>query len=202
MGPGVLVDTMGLAKIYEAQKKLGLPKLMTPLQIAQYLLDTFHKTYPKISGVYYPAVVREVMTTRMLTSRARHHVEYQASPAGWVRYCFGNPDKNKRHLNAYEAHPPQSLNAMTLSRAYMKVFYDIAMHPDYCGDFKLGPQIHDSILFQFRKGRKELPQKVLECMQIPVTVKGYDGKDRTFTVPAAVKAGKNGEGAHRWSETE
>lgn len=202
MGPGVLVDTMGLAKIYEAQTKLGLPKLMTPLQIAQYLLDTFHKTYPKISGVYYPAVVREVMTTRMLTSRARHHVEYQASPAGWVRYCFGNPDKNKRHLNAYVAHPPQSLNAMTLNRAYMKVFYEIAMHPDYSGDFKLGPQIHDSILFQFREGRKELPEKVSSCMQIPVSVKGYDNKDRTFTVPASIKAGKNGDGAHRWSETE
>jgi len=39
-------------------------------------------------------------------------------------------------------------------------------------------------------------------MEIPVTVKGYDGKTRTFTVPAAIKAGKDGSGAYRWSETE
>jgi outer membrane usher protein FimD/PapC len=39
-------------------------------------------------------------------------------------------------------------------------------------------------------------------MEIPVTVKGYDGKVRTFTVPAALKAGKDGKGATHWSKTE
>lgn len=39
-------------------------------------------------------------------------------------------------------------------------------------------------------------------MEIPVTVTGYDSITRTFTVPAAIKAGKDGKGADRWSETE
>jgi hypothetical protein len=39
-------------------------------------------------------------------------------------------------------------------------------------------------------------------MEIPVSVKGVDGKIRTFTVPAALKAGKDGLGAKYWSETE
>jgi hypothetical protein len=137
----------------------------------------------------------------MLSSKAVHDVEYQASEQGLVRYCFGSPEKNKRHLNSYVAHPPQSLNAMTLNRAYMKVFYDIALHPDHANNFKLLAQIHDSVLFQFRKGHQYLADAVKRCMEIPVTVTGYDGTSRRFTVPAATKAGKNFN-SMRWSETE
>jgi hypothetical protein len=39
-------------------------------------------------------------------------------------------------------------------------------------------------------------------MEIPVTVIGYDGKERTFTVPASIKAGPNGKGAANWGDTE
>jgi DNA polymerase I-like protein with 3'-5' exonuclease and polymerase domains len=200
MGPLVLVDTMGLLNIYKAAKALNLPKLWTPKQIAEFLLDRFHKTYPFLSQVFYPGVELEVKTTHKLTSKATHHVEYQATTAGWVRECFKDPTKDKRAKNAYVAHGPQSLNAMTLNKAYMKVFYDIALK--YPRDFKLHAQIHDSILFSVRRGHEYLAQKVKECMEIPVTVKGYDGKVRTFTVPAALKGGKDGMGATRWSETE
>lgn len=201
MGPDVLIDTMGIRAILEAKRLLKLPKFWTLRQVAEYLLGAFHKTYPLISKTYYPGVVAEILTTRMLTSKAKHHVEYQASDRGLVRYCFGSPEKNKRHLNAYVAHPPQSLNAMTLNRAYMKVFYEIALHPDYIGKFKLLAQIHDSILFQYRKGEEHLAGKVAHCMQIAVAVTGYDNKLRTFTVPAAVKDGKN-HNSKRWSDTE
>jgi len=34
------------------------------------------------------------------------------------------------------------------------------------------------------------------------TYKGYDGVVRTWTVPAAIKAGKDGKGARYWSDTE
>ena len=200
MGPDVLVETMGLVNIYKAGAALGLPKIWTPRQIAEYLLACFHKAYPELSKVYYPAIVAEIKTTKMLTSRATHESDFQV--AGWVRYCFKNPEKDKRALNSYIAHSPQSLNAMTLNKAYMKVFYEIAMHPDHSRNFRLLAQIHDSILFQFREGHSYLAEKVKQYMQIPVTVKGYDGKTRTFTVPAAIKAGKDGSGAYRWSETE
>lgn len=195
MGPNVLVDTMGLEKIYEAAKLLGLKRGLSTKQIAEHLLGTFHSTYPEIAKVYYPGVVKEIAATQRLTSTAVHEVDYQATTAGWTRYCFGHPDKNKLDLNAYVAHPPQSLNAMTLNKAYVKVFYEVALA--FPNDFKLGPQIHDSILFQTRKGHRHLADKVRECMIIPVTVTGYDKKSRRFAVGADLKGP-----APRWSETE
>lgn len=198
MGANVMVDTMGLDKVWEAQRILNLPKLWIPKQVTQYLLDQFHRTYPKLSSTFYPGVVAEILRTHMLTSKAVHDAKYQASKKGWTRYCFGRPDKNKLDLNSYVAHVPQSLNAMTLNKAFMQVFYELSFRDD----FKLLCQIHDSILFQVRKGSEALIQRVKELMEIPVTIEGYDGITRTFTVPAAAKAGKDGNGAHRWSETE
>lgn len=202
MGPGVLVETMGEDKIIEAKRLLKLPKLWGLKQVAEYLLAQFHKTYPAISRTYYTGVIHEITTTKMLTSKAIHEVDYQANSQGLVRYCFSDPSKSKSALNAYVAHPPQSLNAMTLNRAYMKVFYEIALHPHEYRNFKLCAQIHDSILFQFRKGHEYLVGRVKECMEIPVTITGYDGKCRIFTVPAAAKAGSDGKGASNWGETE
>jgi DNA polymerase I-like protein with 3'-5' exonuclease and polymerase domains len=202
MGPNVLVETMGEEKVREAARILKLPKLWSLKQIAEHLLAAFHKTYPSISRVYYPGVIHEITTTKMLTSKATHEVPYQASVSGLTRYCFSDPSKSKSALNAYVAHPPQSLNAMTLNKAFMRVFYEIAMHPDHSSNFKLCAQIHDSILFQFRKGHTYLAEKVKEIMEIPVSVKGYDGRVRRFVVPAATKAGKDGTGSFRWSETE
>lgn len=202
MGPDVLVETMGLEKIWEAQILLKLPKLWTPRQVAEHLLAAFHRTYPSISRIYYPGVVSEIVTTHMLSSKATHTGPYQGSSNGLVRYCFGHPNKNKRDLNSYVAHPPQSLNAMTLNKAFMRVFYEIALHPDHRHNFRLHAQIHDSILFSFREGHEYLAGAVKRCMEIPVTVKGYDGRTRTFTVPAGIKAGKDGKGSHRWSEIE
>jgi DNA polymerase I-like protein with 3'-5' exonuclease and polymerase domains len=200
MGPGVLVETMGEDKIAQAASILKLPRLWSYKQIAEHLLASFHKTYPAISRIYYPGVIHEITTTKMLSSKAIHQVNYQASSTGLVRYCFSDPSKSKSALNAYVAHPPQSLNAMTLNKAYMKVFYEIALR--YPADFKLLAQIHDSILFQFRIGKEELAEKVKECMEIPVSVVGYDGKEREFTVPAALKAGTGGDGADNWGDTE
>lgn len=191
MGWSVLIDTMGEDKIWQAKRMLKLPSSYTLRHVAEYLLAQFHKTYPKLSSIYYPHVQDQVMTYKMLQG-----------PQGWSRYCFGNPVKNKRDLNAYVAHVSQSMNAMTLNKAYMRVFYEIALHPQYKMHFKLCAQIHDSILFQFREGHEYLCEIVRDFMQIPVCVKGADGITRTFTVPAAIKAGPDGKGALRWSETE
>jgi len=202
MGAGVLVETMGEDKIAQAAKILKLPRLWTYKQIAEYLLGQFHKTYPAISKIYYPGVIHEVTTSKRLHSTAIHSCEYQASSNGWTRYCFDDPSKSKSALNAYVAHPPQSLNAMTLNKAFMKVFYEIAIHPDHRHNFKLLAQIHDSILFEFREGHGYLAEKVKQCMEISVSIKGYDGKTREFTVPAALKAGEDGNGSLNWGSTE
>ena len=82
----------------------------------------------------------------------------------------------------------------------MEVFYKIALpNPN---DFKLCAQIHDSILFQYRIGREDLAEKVKELMEIPVRLIDVSGKERKFTVPAALKNGKAGVSATYWSETE
>lgn len=191
MGAAVLVNTMGLKNIYKAASLLGLPKFWTPVQIAEHLLECFHKTYPSLKATYYPAVIKQIELNKLLTGAT-----------GWTRYCFGNPAKNKSDLNAYVAHCPQSLNAMVLNKAFMRVFYEIALHPTYGKDFKLQAQIHDSILFQIREGCTEIGNKVKEIMQIEIEVQGCDYKSRKFTVPAALKAGKDGDGASHWHLTE
>lgn len=195
MGAGVLVETMGLEKTYEASRLLNLPKLWQPKQIAEHLLAAFHKTYPRLRSVYYDGVVHEIKLTHTLTSKV-------VGTLGWTRYCFGKPDTNKRDLNAYVAHCPQSLNAMTLNRAFMRVFYEIALHPEHSKVFHLLAQVHDSILFEFKEGHSHLAEKVKELMEIPIQIVGYDGKVREFCVPAAIKAGKDGKGSLNWSETE
>lgn len=221
MGPDVLIDTMGLDKIWEAGRILKLP-YTDPRKIAMFLLEAFHKTYPKLKGgmgksyydgTFYAWVVAEILTKKMLTSRAFHHTDFNIDHykpeqyiniGDWTRYCFGHPDKFKPALNSYVAHPPQSLNARTLNEAFMRVFYDIALpNPN---TFRLHAQIHDSILFSYKEGYDHLAERVRECMQIPVSVRDVSGICRTFTVPAALKLGKMKDGvlqrAKYWSDTE
>lgn len=208
MGPDVMVDTMGLKKVTLAVSLLGLPPTWKPRQVTAYLLERFHVTYKAISGVYYPWVVRSILESSRLTSRVMHSVrrtegikaEEYIREGDWTRYCFGAPDKNKRDLNAYVAHVPQSLNARTLNEAYLKVFYDLALRNP---DFRLYAQIHDSILFGFRRGTHvHYCSAVKSRMEIPVTIFSCDRKYRTFTVPADIKAGKSGEGVTHWNLTE
>lgn len=217
MGEGVLVETMGEDKVWGAKKLLKLPKHYDLKDVAHHLLEGFHATYKTLRTIYYPAVVAEIVATKMLVSKTRMAVPEQweicdhnepaldwdqGELAGWSRYCFGDPVKNKRDKNSYVAHVSQSLNAKALNVAYLKVFYEIAMNPKYRKHFKLCAQIHDSILFQFRVGHEYLMDMVAERMQVPIKIMGYDGVIRTFTVPADVKNGKDGMGAIRWSETE
>jgi len=215
MGPLVLVDTMGLDKIWEAQRLLSLPSNLAPKQVAEELLSRFHKTYPKLKGAYYVSVINEVGTTSRLTSRAFHHTSYNEASytvsdyiakGDWTRYCFGKPDKNKLDLNSLVAHCPQSLNARTLNEAFLDVFYKVALkNPD---TFRLHAQIHDSILFSYVRHAVHLPEQVKACMEIPVSVRCVSGTLRRFVVPAALKIGKldKATGALKratyWSETE
>jgi DNA polymerase I-like protein with 3'-5' exonuclease and polymerase domains len=224
MGAYVLIDSMGEENIVKAKLLLNLPRFWSYKQTSEHLLDSFHKTYPKIKTVFYAGVVKEICATRMLVSKAVHHswhvtsrlpqlresnsqnyeAQYNKQTGAWTRYCFGHPDKNKPDLNSYIAHPPQSLNAQTLNKAFLTVFNDIANNPKHSDNFKLIAQIHDSILFQYREGHAYLCDMVKERMEIPLTIKAYDGEIRTFVVPAGIKNGKHLESkvARYWSETE
>ncbi len=212
MGPAVLVDTMGVDKIWEAARLLGLP-YRDPIKIAEHLLETFHRTYPGIKKNYYTSVINEVGLYQKITSRAFHHTAYNLSryptqadqlkyieEGDWTRYCFGKPEKNKLDLNSYVAHCPQSLGARTLNEAFMRVFYEIALpNPT---SFRLHAQIHDSILFSYREDSSHLAQEVKRCMEIPVAIRDVSGTLRTFTVPASLKMGSPGNPSKYWNETE
>jgi DNA polymerase I-like protein with 3'-5' exonuclease and polymerase domains len=160
-------------------------------------------------GTYYEYAADSVRLTNKLTSRAFHHTEYNLSKftpeeyiirGDWTRYCFGRPWENKLDLNSYAAHGPQSLNARTLDEAFMQVFYKVALpNPQ---TFRLNAQIHDSILHCFKIGHEHLSREVAKLMEIPVSVRDISGITRTFTVPAAIKAGKDGKGVTFWSDTE
>lgn len=184
MGAGVLLDTMGIENVIRARTLLGLPSNLSLLGVCQYLLDGYAETYPIVKTSWYDKVKSDVLSTHMLVG-----------PTGWTRYCFGHPDTNKRDLNSYVAHPPQSLGAMVLNKAYMRVFYEVWIPNKK--DFKLSAQIHDSILFQYRKGREDLAWAVAECMNISTEVKDTFGITRVLRVPVDLKG--NGE---TWADTK
>ena len=208
MGALVMVETMGVDKIWEANRLLKLG-YTDPIKVAEHLLKVFHQTYPDIKGKYYVSVINEIGLTSKLTSRAYHHTRFNIDTyesaryiedGDWTRFCFGRPDKNKLDLNSYVAHCPQSLNARTLNEAWMRIFYEVALPNPR--DFRLFAQIHDSILFAYRKGFDHLPLAVKSCMEIPVSVKDVSGITRTFTVPASLKLGRKDRPSTYWSDTE
>ena len=196
MGPDVMVDTMGEKAVYEARELLKLPRSLSAREVCAYLLEQFAKSYPVVRHDYQEWVISTIVTTHKLVGAT-----------GWTRYCFADPRKSKLTLNTYISHSPQSLNAMVLNKAFMRVFYDIAMHPEHQHNFRLLGQIHDSIPFFYREGHEYLADMVKERMEIPVVIKDIKGVERTFTVPAALKIGKLNEAgelvrARYWSETE
>jgi len=223
MGAYILIETMGEEKILEARKLLNLPKHWGYKEIAEHLLATFHKTYPGIKGTMYEGIKSEITRTHMLVSQA-YHYNVEGSSFNklsdedyerfiphipkWTRYCFGDPTKSKMQLNSYISHSPQSLNAQTLNKAWQRVFHKIAIHPEHAANFKLCAQVHDSILFQYREDHEYLCDMVKEYMEIPITIRGYDNKIRTFTVPADIKKGIIDKTTDKfipakyWSETE
>lgn len=175
----MMVDTMGIERVIKAKVMLKLPAHYKPVDVTRFLLDRFAATYPGVKRDYYLWVKATVTATKMLTGAD-----------GWTRYCFGKPEG--RYFNSLVAHCPQSLNARTLNRAWLAVFYNV-WYPNQ-RDFKLCAQIHDSILFQYRKGRMDLVDAVGRNMVIPTPVTDVHGVTRTLVVPVAIKCG----GTH-WS---
>jgi len=176
MGDQVMLETMGIRKVLEAQRLLKLPPLWTPIQVTGHLLSVFAKTYPIVARDYPEWVVATVLATHMLVGAT-----------GWTRYCFKNPKLDKRARNGYVAHNPQSLNAMTLNKAFLAVFYRVWL--PHQQDFKLYGQIHDSILFGYRRGHEYLAQMVKDCMEFDVTVVDIKGISRVLRVPVDLKLG-------------
>lgn len=180
MGARVLVDTMGAKALRKAQAILKLPKHWDLLGIATFLLNAYEKAFPTVKKDYYAAIMKEIKITGKLTG-----------DTGWTRFCFGDPSKSKPILNSYVAHVTQSLNAMILNDAFVKVFNVLGFNPN----FKLLAQIHDSILFMVREGHEYLAEEVQKLMTFPVPITDCKGVTRQMIVPVDIKKlGKNWRG--------
>ena len=176
MGKWVMLETMGEENVAKAKSLLGLPKHWALDRVCEHLLDAFAKTYPRVKNDYQAWIKYNVPLHRKLTGAT-----------GWTRFCFGNPATSKPDLNAYVAHCPQSLNAMILNKAFMKVFYEVWLPNKE--NFHLHAQIHDSILFSYREGYEHLAQEVKRCMEFSVAVPDITGKVREMLVPVDLNIG-------------
>lgn len=174
MGERVLLETMGSTNVREAQRLLGLDPKMSLLDVCRYLLNRYEVTYPRVKGVYYNKIIRDVRTSQKLVGAT-----------GWTRYCFGEPWANKPALNSYVAHVTQSLNAEILDIAVERVWAEFKFDPRV----KFIAQIHDSLLLQIKVGPEQakIAERVKSLMTFPVPVTDCMGVTRDMIVPVDVK---------------
>lgn len=181
MGPDVLVETMGVPAVLEAQRLLKLPAFMKVRDVAQYLLNRFDDTYPIIRGPWYNSLIKELQSTGKL---------YLAS-TGWTRRSFLKPWKSKLDLNAVVAHKPQSLSVQLVNKAFVRIWRELQLGK-YKGKFRMKAQVHDEIIVQVRPEIVEQASKdIADLMVIPTVVEG-----RTMTIPSTIATG------FYWSEAK
>lgn len=168
----MLAKVMGTAAVREAQRLLKLDPAMSVTQVTTRLISFYEMTFPEVKTFYHTSIKKEIRTTSKLKG-----------DTGWTRHCFSDVTRDKRALKEYVAHVTQSLNAMILDKAFLKIFINLAFNPN----FKLIMKIHDSILFQVRTGHEELATKVQELMTFPVPVTDCKGVERSLSVPVDIK---------------
>ena len=179
MGASELLRTMGTVMVLAAKKLIGLPAHYSVIQVCEYLLGTFEKTYPDIKGKYYDEVFEEIATTGRLTGAT-----------GWTRVCFGRPTRggHKPTINKYVAHAPQSLSAMILDEGYFDFWLEYQIRQ---GRARLKAPVHDEVVFQSRpQDSVALRDELGKLISRPYTVRG-----RTLIIPT--DGGGNG---YRWSD--
>jgi hypothetical protein len=196
MGAAVMLATMGPKKVAQAKLVLGLPATMTLLQVCQHLLNVYAATYPRVKGLWYDSIIKEIALTKRLVSSRGH-----------TRIFFNTPSKaNKPALNAAVAHAPQNLSVDIMNEEFYNVWratiYDsyitaegIEVQCPLRGKVRVKAQIHDSVFFQYRQEFPDMPKIVEAIMHTETLVKGADGISRVLRIPNDISAGKT-----RWSE--
>lgn len=184
MGGSVMLDTMGPLKAAQAKATLKLPRHFKLLQVCEYLLEQYNKTYPKIKGEYYASIVLSIKRTGTLVS-----------PFGWVRKFFGDPSTNKQDLNSAVAHPSQNLSVAIVNREWYRIWRD-TIYGSLRGRVRIKAQIHDSFLFIYRTLADA--EQVLSMMDQKVQVTDPAGVTRTLFIPSELSVGETP--TRRWSE--
>lgn len=182
MGASTLLDTMGPLKVFEAKKTLKLPIDWSLLKVCEFLLSQYDKTYPKVRGAFQTWIVKTVAKTGQLVSQL-----------GWTRVFFNRDlTKVKHYLNSAVAHLPQNLSVGIVNEELFDIW--VAMMGPLRGRIRIIAQIHDSILFCYRKDDDEVVAIVESMMRTKVKVMDIDGVEREFCIPNGVSSG-----ATHWS---
>lgn len=184
MGAGVMLQTIGPTKVSEARTLLKLPTEWTLLQVCQYLLDQYARTYPEVKKDWYDHIKRTIKLTHKIVS-----------PSGWTRYFFSDPSSSKPALNSAVAHGPQQLSVSIVNREFYAI-WKASVYGDLRGRVRLKAHIHDSIFFAYRG--EDTPEEVRKRMNTTITVKDIHGVERKMFIPSDVSRGKGF--AKRWSE--
>lgn len=173
----MLLETMGPEKVFQAKNMLKLPRAWSLTKVTGYLLAQYDKTYPKVRGAYQTWVVKTVAKTGKLVSAL-----------GWTRVFFNRDlTKNKHSLNSAVAHSPQNLSVCIVNKELFNIW--VAMMGPLRGRIRLIAQIHDSILFCYRKDDDEVVAIVESMMKTKVKVTDIDGIEREFQIPNGVSKG-------------
>lgn len=178
MGANTFIENAGIQNLLVGAEPLKLKIVLhdkptngeiTIKQFAKQLLDAYHIPFYRVREWY-----KEIAASIQMTHTLR-------SPLGHTRYFFGDIQKNHNLLRSAVAHAPQNLSVSILNIGLWKVW---ELVKESNGDLRLKAQIHDSVLFQFKKDRPELLDRVLECLNNPVTIHG-----RTLLIPIDHKMG-------------
>lgn len=209
MGPWMMLNTMGPKNVTIAKIALKLPYNLEG--VCKYLLERYSATYPKVKGIGYEVIVKEIELSGKLVS-----------PLGWTRVFFAKPRSSKPALNSAVAHPPQNLSVSIINLEFYntwrcQIYGEFYRHEtglawfterariakqrqletlDLRGVVRIKAQIHDSIFFQYKVEHPEIPALIRDkLMDTRVTIRGADGISRSMYIPSDISFGKN-----RWSE--
>jgi DNA polymerase I-like protein with 3'-5' exonuclease and polymerase domains len=183
MGAATFIENIGVQILHETANALGLklvpiptknhPEEKTIKQFAKELLDAYHEPFPGVRE-WYKKIYNEINVTGKLVS-----------PLGHTRAFFGDIKKNHTILRGAVAHQPQNLSVAILNKGLWKVYKELVIPS--AGEFRLKAQVHDSILAQYLKTKRDyyIP-KMQELMDNPVIVHG-----RTLRIPTDAKYGVN-----------
>jgi DNA polymerase I-like protein with 3'-5' exonuclease and polymerase domains len=190
MGAATMIENAGTQNLVNAAPALGYNVILaeTPLtrlnregditlmKFAMMLLDSYHAPFPRIRE-WYQEVKNTISSTNKLVS-----------PLGWTRYFFGDINRNHALLRSAVAHGPQNLSVHILNIGLWKVWQLVKKHH---GLLRLKAQIHDSVFFQYQKGRDDIRNEVKASLNNPAVIHG-----RTLRIPTDCKVGIS------WSKME
>lgn len=103
---------------------------------------------------------------------------------------FGRPWE-KHTINQGYAFKPQSSVADILDLGMYRVWREQDPTGGDADEVELLAQIHDALLLQFDKQRSHVLHKTKSLLEIPIKVKGLDGKERVMMIEAEVAIGYN-----------